>query len=183
MRSRSRCRRARRPQSASGGCCALRSVFAAVKGRAPRRRGRARQDDRGGARDRPALGRAQAAHPADRAWPRCASNGCQELFDKFSLPSSILESRSYNEVRRTGATLPFFQDGRIVMPRLKLHSAGNGASSSLTRRTACATSTGGTAPNAPRPCAMQPGPSSSCHRRQRRCKNSLRGVLKRRLVL
>ena len=31
----------------------------------------------------------------------------QELFDKFSLPSSILESRSYNEARRKGAASPF----------------------------------------------------------------------------
>ena len=32
----------------------------------------------------------------------------QELFDKFSLPSSILESRSYNEAKRKGgiALLP-----------------------------------------------------------------------------
>jgi hypothetical protein len=39
----------------------------------------------------------------------------QELFDKFSLRSSILESRSYNKARRKGAASSFFQDGRIVI--------------------------------------------------------------------
>lgn len=39
----------------------------------------------------------------------------QELFDKFSLPSVILESRSYNEARKRGAAMPFFQEGRIVI--------------------------------------------------------------------
>src|ERR1700682_5063007 len=41
--------------------------------------------------------------------------GSQELFDKFSLPSFILESRSYNEAMKRGVAMPFFQDGRIVI--------------------------------------------------------------------
>ena len=47
----------------------------------------------------------------------------QELFDKFSLPSSILESRSYNEARRKGAASPFFQDGRIVITSYEFAAA------------------------------------------------------------
>ena len=39
----------------------------------------------------------------------------QELFEKFSLPSVILESRSYNDARKKGAAMPFFQEGRIVI--------------------------------------------------------------------
>jgi SNF2 family DNA or RNA helicase len=39
----------------------------------------------------------------------------QELFDKFSLPSAILETKSYNEARKQGVAQPFFQDGRIVI--------------------------------------------------------------------
>jgi SNF2-related domain len=47
----------------------------------------------------------------------------QELFDKFSLPSSILESRSYNEARRKGAVSPFSQDGRIVITSYEFAAA------------------------------------------------------------
>ena len=39
----------------------------------------------------------------------------QELYEKFSLPSVILESRSYNDLKKQGVALPFFQDGRIVI--------------------------------------------------------------------
>src|SRR5207248_2668191 len=39
----------------------------------------------------------------------------QELFEKFSLPSLILESRSYNEARRKGVGAPFVQNGRITI--------------------------------------------------------------------
>ena len=39
----------------------------------------------------------------------------QELFEKFSLPSAILESRSYNEARKKGALSPFVQEGRVVI--------------------------------------------------------------------
>src|SRR6266699_2358228 len=35
----------------------------------------------------------------------------QELFEKFSLPSFILESRSYNEARKNGVAMPFLQEG------------------------------------------------------------------------
>src|SRR6266446_4686658 len=35
----------------------------------------------------------------------------QELFDKFSLPSSILQSRSYNEARRKGRRRPSSRTG------------------------------------------------------------------------
>ena len=35
----------------------------------------------------------------------------QELFDKFSLPSSILESRCYTEARRKGAASPYSRTG------------------------------------------------------------------------
>ena len=47
----------------------------------------------------------------------------QELFDKFTLPSSILESRSYNEARRKGAASPFFEDGRIVITSYEFAAA------------------------------------------------------------
>jgi superfamily II DNA or RNA helicase len=47
----------------------------------------------------------------------------QELFDKFSLPSSILESRSYNEARRKGQASPFSQDGRIVITSYEFAAA------------------------------------------------------------
>src|SRR4029077_14659279 len=43
--------------------------------------------------------------------------------DKFSLPSSILESRSYNEARRKGAASPFFQDGRIAITSYEFAAA------------------------------------------------------------
>jgi len=39
----------------------------------------------------------------------------QELYEKFSLPSVILESKSYNDCKKNGIALPFFQDGRIVI--------------------------------------------------------------------
>src|ERR1700674_5925406 len=39
----------------------------------------------------------------------------QELFEKFSLPSVILESKSYNEAKKKGVILPFSQEGRIVI--------------------------------------------------------------------
>ncbi len=39
----------------------------------------------------------------------------QELAEKFSLPSAILESRSYNEARKGGVALPFLQDGRVII--------------------------------------------------------------------
>ncbi len=39
----------------------------------------------------------------------------QELSEKFSLPSTILESRSYNEARKGGVALPFLQDGRVII--------------------------------------------------------------------
>jgi SNF2 family DNA or RNA helicase len=47
----------------------------------------------------------------------------QELFDKFSLPSFILESRSYNEARKRGVAMPFFQDGRIVITSYEFAAA------------------------------------------------------------
>src|SRR3984893_2168214 len=47
----------------------------------------------------------------------------QELFDKFSLPSVILESRSYNEARKKGAAQPFLQDGRIVITSYEFAAA------------------------------------------------------------
>jgi SNF2 family DNA or RNA helicase len=47
----------------------------------------------------------------------------QELFDKFSLPSSILESRSYNKARRKGTASPFFEDGRIVITSYEFAAA------------------------------------------------------------
>jgi superfamily II DNA or RNA helicase len=50
----------------------------------------------------------------------------QELFDKFSLPSFILESRSYNEARRKGAAMPFLQDGRVVITSYEFAAAKSG---------------------------------------------------------
>lgn len=47
----------------------------------------------------------------------------QELFEKFSLPSVILESRSYNEARKGGAAMPFLQDGRIVITSYEFAAA------------------------------------------------------------
>lgn len=39
----------------------------------------------------------------------------QELFDKFSLPSVILESRAYNEARKRGVARPFAHEDRVVI--------------------------------------------------------------------
>jgi superfamily II DNA or RNA helicase len=47
----------------------------------------------------------------------------QELFDKFSLPSSILETKSYNEARKRGVAQPFLQDGRIVITSYEFAAA------------------------------------------------------------
>lgn len=47
----------------------------------------------------------------------------QELFDKFSRPSVILESRSYKEVRKKGVALPFLQGGRITITSYEFAAA------------------------------------------------------------
>jgi SNF2 family DNA or RNA helicase len=47
----------------------------------------------------------------------------QELFDKFSLPTAILESRSYNEAKKKGVSRPFLQDGRVVITSYEFASA------------------------------------------------------------
>lgn len=47
----------------------------------------------------------------------------QELFDKFSLPSVILESKSYNEARKQGVAQPFLQDGRIIITSYEFAAA------------------------------------------------------------
>jgi len=39
----------------------------------------------------------------------------QELFDKFSLSSAIVESKSYNEAKKRGVARPLLEDGRIVI--------------------------------------------------------------------
>lgn len=39
----------------------------------------------------------------------------QELYDKFSLPSVIIESKSYNDARKAGVTRPFDHKDRIVI--------------------------------------------------------------------
>src|ERR1700682_3061007 len=39
----------------------------------------------------------------------------QELFDKFSLPSSILESKSYKDARKAGKLLPFDGTDQIII--------------------------------------------------------------------
>jgi SNF2 family DNA or RNA helicase len=39
----------------------------------------------------------------------------QELSEKFSLPSCIIESKSYREARKAGAALPFERAGEIVI--------------------------------------------------------------------
>jgi len=39
----------------------------------------------------------------------------QELYDKFSLPSVIVESKSYNEARKAGVARPFDQKDKIVI--------------------------------------------------------------------
>ena len=39
----------------------------------------------------------------------------QELYDKFSLPSVIVESKTYNEARNSGVTRPFDQKDKIVI--------------------------------------------------------------------
>src|SRR5215469_1210010 len=39
----------------------------------------------------------------------------QELRDKFSLPSRIIESKTYNEARKAGVSRPFDRDGSIVI--------------------------------------------------------------------
>jgi len=95
----------------------------------------------------------------------------QELFDKFSLPSAILESRSYNEARRKGAASPFFQDGRIVITSYEFAAAK--AEDVLRgqwdlvvfdeahRLRDVHRGDGSRPPNAPRPCGTQPGPFSS----------------------
>ena len=47
----------------------------------------------------------------------------QELFEKFSLPSVILESKSYNEAKKKGVILPFSQEGRIVITSYEFAAA------------------------------------------------------------
>jgi SNF2-related domain len=47
----------------------------------------------------------------------------QELFDKFSLPSAILETKSYNEARKQGVAQPFLQHGRIVITSYEFAAA------------------------------------------------------------
>ena len=85
----------------------------------------------------------------------------QELFDKFSLPSSILESRSYNEASRKETASPFFQDGRIVITSYEFAAAkaedvlrGQWDLVVFDEAHRCATPTGGTAPNALTPCGI-----------------------------
>ncbi len=39
----------------------------------------------------------------------------QELAEKFSLPSTIIESKSYKDARKAGALLPFDRDGEVVI--------------------------------------------------------------------
>ncbi|WLA81952.1 SNF2-related protein [Bradyrhizobium elkanii] len=39
----------------------------------------------------------------------------QELYDKFSLPSAIVESKSYNDARKAGVTRPFDHTDQIVI--------------------------------------------------------------------
>src|SRR5208337_3333404 len=39
----------------------------------------------------------------------------QELLDKFSLPTMILESKSYKDARKLGIARPFMQAGRVVI--------------------------------------------------------------------
>ena len=48
---------------------------------------------------------------------------CQELLEKFSLPSFILESRSYNEARKKGIATPFSQEGQIVVTSYEFAAA------------------------------------------------------------
>jgi excisionase family DNA binding protein len=40
---------------------------------------------------------------------------CQELYDKFSLPSVIVERKSYNDARKAGVARPFDHKDRIVI--------------------------------------------------------------------
>jgi superfamily II DNA or RNA helicase len=47
----------------------------------------------------------------------------QELYDKFSLPSAILESRTYNEARKKGVTQPLLQDGSIIVTSYEFAAA------------------------------------------------------------
>lgn len=39
----------------------------------------------------------------------------QKLYDKFSLPSVIVESKTYNEARKAGVARPFDQKDKIVI--------------------------------------------------------------------
>lgn len=39
----------------------------------------------------------------------------QELYEKFSLPSTIIESKTYNEARKAGVSRPFDQADRIII--------------------------------------------------------------------
>ena len=76
----------------------------------------------------------------------------QELYDKFSLPSFILESRTYNEAKKKGVAQPFDAGRCIVITSYEFAAAkaadwraGSGTWSRSTRRTGCAMSTGRTA--------------------------------------
>src|SRR5216683_6984005 len=66
-RWRSRCRRRASTSTRIGGRRTVRAVVSPLEGCLARGRGRPRQDDRDGPCHYPALGRAQAAYPADRA--------------------------------------------------------------------------------------------------------------------
>jgi excisionase family DNA binding protein len=53
----------------------------------------------------------------------------QELYDKFSLPSVILESKSYNDARKNGIARPFEHNDKVVITSyefaaLKAHDVG-----------------------------------------------------------
>jgi superfamily II DNA or RNA helicase len=50
----------------------------------------------------------------------------QELYDKFFLPSAILESRTYNEARKRGVTQPFQQNDSIIITSYEFAAAKAG---------------------------------------------------------
>jgi SNF2 family DNA or RNA helicase len=92
---------------------------------------------------------------------------CQELFDKFSLPSSILESPCYSEARRKGAASPFLQDARITSHEFAAAKAedvlrGRWDFVVFDEAYRLRNVYRGTAQNAPRPCTMQPGLQTRC---------------------
>jgi SNF2 family DNA or RNA helicase len=84
----------------------------------------------------------------------------QELYDKFSLPSVIVERKSYNDLRKKGIARPFEHNDNVVITSYEFAAlkgdeihAGSGTWWYLTKRTACATSTRKTVRRAPSACA------------------------------